>query len=144
MFRESTPLRRETLNQTLEAMRTGGVRAQIPLIQRSVEASRAGQSTALRGLEGQISQAPGLGGTPFAARLQAMTRLAGEQQTAGIPTQIAGQMAGQAPNLSLQFPSISNQGLAASGNLSSQLKGQQLGFLSNTMNTAASMRNPKG
>lgn len=116
--------------------------AQIPLIQRSVESSRAATSGALRGLEGDIAKSPGLGGTPFAARLRSQTRMAGDQQTAGIPTQIASQMASQAPNLALSLPQISNQGLNASGQLSSQAKGQQLQFMSSIYGSTAGMMGP--
>lgn len=138
MFRESTPVRQELLGQTLEALTTGGVGAQIPIIQRAVESSKAALGQGLRSTTENIAQMPGLGGTPFAESMLAQQRVGGEQQIAGIPSQIAQQFAGQAPNLALGFPQIANQGMLGGAGIQQQAKGQQQQFLSNLFAIGAS------
>jgi hypothetical protein len=129
LFNESSPVRRELLDQTLEAMLTGGVGAQVPIIQRSVEASNAALGQSLRGLDERIAATPGLAGTPGAEGVRSALQLQGEQSSAAIPPQIAAGLISGAPNLALGFPQVSNQGLEASGSLANEAKGQQLGAI---------------
>lgn len=93
MVRQTRPVRDQAIKQLLEAMRTGGVKAKIPLIQQAV--SRANQATS-----GALTQtAEQLGsrniGGAFASRIMAATRLAGNQQAAAVPTQVAESLIGQ-------------------------------------------------
>lgn len=87
MLKQTGPLRREVIGQGMEALRTGGVKAQIPMIQQAV--SQANQATAqgLKQTAGDLA-AKNIGG-PFASRLLAQQRMGGEQLAAAIPTQMA-------------------------------------------------------
>jgi hypothetical protein len=88
LFKTAKPLFQESAAQQLEALKTGGVGARIPMIQRAVEASKAATAGALRGTTDELA-ATGLAGTPFAASTLAGTRMSGEQATSQIPTTIA-------------------------------------------------------
>lgn len=81
-------LNNELLGQITEALRTGGIGAQIPIIQQSVGASRAAESDALRSTEDSLARS-GLSRTPYGQSILAGTRMEGAQRTAQIPTQTA-------------------------------------------------------
>lgn len=112
----TNPVRTELLSQMLEALKTGGVGAQIPLIQRSVEASKQATSNAMVGTTEGLAQS-NLVGTPFGQRILAQQRQAGAQQASQIPTQIAGQIAGGAPAF---VAAMQGQGLSALTNAGAQ------------------------
>jgi hypothetical protein len=97
---ESRPVRQEIFRQVTEALKTGGVGAQIPLITRAVESSRAATSRTLAETEASLGRSR-LAGTPFGQRILAETRLGGETATAQIPTALAQQFTSVAPNLAL-------------------------------------------
>lgn len=78
----------DLIAQIGDAIKTGGVGAQIPIINRAVEDSRAGTANALKQLDDRFG-ASRTGGTPYAERTRADTLLSGEHATAGIPTDIA-------------------------------------------------------
>ena len=107
---EISPVRGELTSQFLEALKTGGVGAQIPIIQRSIEANRLATQGALgatrAGTRAAVSEAQsgagrantdvmsqlaagGLTGTPFAARVQAETATAGRSAVAQLLAQRA-------------------------------------------------------
>jgi len=90
MVAQTGPVRKEFLKQGLEALRTGGVKAKIPLIQQAVSQTRGATSQALSQTAEQLA-ARNIGG-PFAGRTLAGIRMGGEQQAAAIPTQVAEQM----------------------------------------------------
>ena len=115
----SKPVRDEVFGQVLEALKTGGVGAQIPSIQRSVEASRGATAQALRGTEEDLA-ASGLGRTAFGQRALAETRLAGEQQTAQIPTLMAQDFLSVAPSLALGSAAQSFSGLTSAAGIGTQ------------------------
>ncbi len=87
----SKPARETFFGQLQEALTTGGIGARIPIIQKSVEASKSATSAALRGTEESLAKA-GIAGDPFGQRVLAQTRLAGETQTSQIPTNIIREM----------------------------------------------------
>lgn len=93
MLRQVAPARKLMLKQLTEALRTGGVGAKIPMIQQAV--SRANQATASMTAQTAEQLASKNIGGPFAARTIAGMRLAGAQQSAAIPTQMAEQLIGQ-------------------------------------------------
>ena len=82
---ESRPSRQEMFRQVLEGLRTGGIGARIPIVSAGQEASRLATSRALQGTTESLVRSR-LAGTPFGERVMAETRLAGEMETAGIPT----------------------------------------------------------
>jgi hypothetical protein len=102
--------------QATEAMRTGGTQAKIPLIQQAVSASKSATSNALTNTEASLGNQRN---TPFGQEILARTRLAGEQQTKGIPVQIAEQLAGQIPQAGLTATGQGIGGLAKTGTMTS-------------------------
>ena len=100
--------------QVLEALKTGGVGAQIPLIQRSVEASRGATASALRQTGEELTRT-GQAGTPFGQSTLANLRLAGETDTAQIPTDLAQQFLQIAPALSVGAAGQILPGFAGAG-----------------------------
>lgn len=93
MIGQTGPARKEVLRQLTEALKTGGVKAKIPLIQQAVSQSNQATSTALSQTAEQLAQ-HNVGG-PFASRIMAQQRLAGDQATAAIPTGMAERLIGQ-------------------------------------------------
>lgn len=113
-FGEGKPLRTELLGQQLEALQTGGVGATAPIAGAAMSQSRAATARALAGLTDELSRS-GLSRTPFAARQLAGTRLAGEQATELIPSQIAQAFIAGAPTSGFAglAPGLSGLGTAA-------------------------------
>lgn len=93
MLRQTKAPRQLMLRQLTEALRTGGVGAKIPAIQQAV--SRSNQATASMTAQTAEQMASKNIGGPFAARTIAGMRLAGAQQSAAIPTEMAQQLIGQ-------------------------------------------------
>jgi hypothetical protein len=85
--------RKLILKQLTEALRTGGVKAKIPLIQQAVSAANRELGGSLARTSEQLA-ARNIGG-PFAQRILAQNRVAGEQGIAAIPTQTAEQLISQ-------------------------------------------------
>jgi hypothetical protein len=81
------------LKQLTEALRTGGVKAKIPLIQQAVSAANRELGGSLARTSEQLA-ARNIGG-PFAQRILAQNRIAGQQAIAAIPTQTAEQLISQ-------------------------------------------------
>ena len=119
ILQQSAPARKELLGQTTEALKTGGVGARIPIIQRAVEASKQATGNALRGTSGDLA-ARGITG-PYASSILSATREAGGQATSQIPTDIAGQMIGAAPNIVGGFTGQGLGGLSTSGGIQANL-----------------------
>lgn len=90
------PLQNELFRQITEALRTGGVGAQLPIIQQSVSGANQALSDTLRQTEGSLASS-GLSRTPYGQRILAQTRQEGSQAIGRIPTDIASQFIGQAP-----------------------------------------------
>lgn len=93
MLRKTKRPRNEILKQLTEALTTGGVKAKIPLIQQAVSQSQQATAAGLAQTSEQLA-ARNIGG-PFASRILAGQRMAGEQETARLPTQIAESFIGQ-------------------------------------------------
>lgn len=96
LFNETSPLRKEFTDQSLEALKTGGIGAQIPLIARAIEASKAQTSQNLFTTFENLSKSR-LAGTPFGQAIMAGSRIAGDQATARIPTDYAQSFISQIP-----------------------------------------------
>ena len=73
--------------QVEEGLKTGGVGAQMPIINKAVEASRQAGSNTLRTLDENLART-GMAGTPFGARTRAGAVQAGELATSRVPTNI--------------------------------------------------------
>lgn len=119
-LREGTkPIRDEVFGQVLEALKTGGIGARLPIVQRAVEGSRAATSQALNATTAAAS-GTGLEKSPFLARILAETRLGGEQATAGIPTAVAKEFIDIAPALATGSAAQILTGLTGAGALGNQ------------------------
>lgn len=92
------PVQNQLASQTGEAMRTGGVNAQIPIISRAVDAARQGATQT----EEQTRQALARSGTsgPEAQAILGQERMAEGDRIAGIGPGIASQFIAQAPAMS--------------------------------------------
>lgn len=102
LFKQTKPVRTEVLNQTEEALKTGGVNARIPIIQRAVEATRAGAGQTTQATEESLAKA-GIAGTPFAERILADIRQKGALDTSTVQSNIINQIIGNAPGVAAQF-----------------------------------------
>lgn len=132
---QSRPLRQELFTQLLEGLQTGGVGAQIPIIQRSVEQSRVAGSNSLRQLDEQLALS-GLAGTPFGERSRAETVRLNEQNTASIPTNIVQQFIGQAPSLVTGTGQTATQGFAAAGSSQAAVRAAQIAAVSQIISSS--------
>lgn len=88
---ETRPLRSELFGNITEALRSGGVGANVPIIQSSVSSAREALSGALRGSSEGLSRS-GLSGTPFGQRQMATQRQSGLTGISQLPTQLAQQL----------------------------------------------------
>ena len=114
MFNQSKPARGAMFKQLNEALRTGGIGARIPIIQRAVGDVRAGTAASSQRASEQFARS-GLGGSPFAAQQLAQIQMAGSQQESRIPTDIAQQLISAGPGLISAGSGI--PGLAAAANI---------------------------
>jgi len=131
------------LNRQLnEALTTGGVNARIPLITAAQAQSRDATARALLGTEQQLART-GLARTPYGASTLAQTRLAGEQATQMIPSQVASQIIGMGPQVALGplAPAVSGMGQAAGIQAQQNIAkaGQQTQLLSGLAGAGASI-----
>lgn len=106
---QSRPARRLGFQQGAEALRTGGVGARIPIIQRAVEASKLATSNALQGTESGAAAA-GVSG-PYLQSILAATREQGGLATSRIPTDDAQRLIGMVFPASVQSGSTAIAGL---------------------------------
>lgn len=114
VIQEGKPLRTELLGQQLEALQTGGVGAQIPIIGAAQSQSRQATARALAGITDDLARS-GLARSPFGQRQLASTRLSGEAATDLIPSQVAQAFIAGAPTTGFAgiAPGISGLGTAA-------------------------------
>src|SRR5882757_8885635 len=107
--------------QTAEALKTGGVNAQIPIISRAVSASRGAESSSNTQTQEALSRS-GLANTSFGASIMGNQEMAGAERTAAIPQDIAGQFIANAGSLGLGEASggIGAGASAMQGNISSK------------------------
>jgi hypothetical protein len=107
LFSQSQPVTQQLLAQMSEALSTGGVGAQIPLIQKSVEASRQATSQGLREAEELGARTGGGRGSSALSNTLGQLALQGNLATSQITTNIASQFIAAAPGFAL-----GNQGQA--------------------------------
>lgn len=98
MFAESNPARRLMFKQLTEALKTGGVGARIPIIQRAVENVNTATAAATKGASADFARS-GLAGSSFAAQALAGIRAAGSTKAAEIPTDVAQELISAGPGL---------------------------------------------
>ena len=111
--RKSIPLRNTVFSQLGEALRTGGVKARIPMIQQAVSQSRSAASRAISGTSEELARR-NIGGS-FAGNALAGLGLQARQQEAGIPTKAIQQLLAQGPGLAqVGYPGAPVSGSAGS------------------------------
>lgn len=98
----SGALQDESMGQILELLRTGGIGAQMPLIQSSVAQQQNALNNAL-GAQRATNTRYGTGGTPLAEGQMGATKLLGMQNIADTPGRIAQPLLNQAPQVSNQL-----------------------------------------
>lgn len=126
---QSRPVREEVYSQIGEALRTGGIGARIPIIQKSVEASKSATSRAMTGLDEAFAKAgPTFANSPYAQRIKGQTALAGAQSTEAIGPSIAKEFIDIAPSVALGSSSqiFGGLGQASSLGLQGAIAGQSL------------------
>ncbi len=111
LFREANPTLKLLFGQMQEALKTGGVGAQIPIIQQAVASARSAQAGALGSAKDAMARL-GLGSSPLANSQLASANMNIEQGIAGIPTSMAQQMIGQAGSLA---SGVTGMGLGTAG-----------------------------
>jgi hypothetical protein len=102
----STPYK-QLAGQTTEALQTGGVNAQIPSINRSVDAARSAYSNSLKQTQNSLA-ASGLSGTAFGQQILGSLSESGGENIAGIGPNVAGQFIQAAP-------AVTGEGVSALG-----------------------------
>jgi hypothetical protein len=123
MFQESNPARRLMFKQLTEALKTGGVGARIPIIQRAVENVNTATAAATKGASADFARS-GLAGSSFAAEALAGVRASGSARAAEIPTDIAEQLISAGPGLISSGSGIPGLSAAASIQASSAAASQ--------------------
>jgi len=121
------PIRDTVFAQISEALRTGGVGARLPIVQKGNEASRSATSAALRSFD-EATAGTGTERSPLTAAARGQISLAGEQRTAGIPVEAARELTQIAPNVALGSASTIIQGLTNAAGIGTQqaIGGEQI------------------
>lgn len=120
MFNETAGLRKEFTNQWLEALRTGGISAQLPMIARAVEASKGQLSQDLQATSENLAKHR-LVGTPFGQSILSQGRILGGQQIANIPTSYAQNSINMIPSFLAAMTGTSMSGAGQAASAQSQL-----------------------
>ncbi len=111
------PIFQQLSSQIGEALRTGGVNANIPIINRSVDAAREGASTSMESTRQALARA-GLGDSSFAQRILSEQGTSSGESISQIPTNAAASLIGAAPGVG--STAVSAGGIAAGADYSSQ------------------------
>lgn len=135
LFEESSPVRKELLGQSLEALTTGGLQSRIPIIQEYVQQSRQALSDALRQSESGLATS-GLLNSSFGQRALTEQRIAGEAGVGAIPSQIVQSFINQAGSLAGNQTNIAVQGLGSAGNQAAGIRAAEIEAFSRFLTTA--------
>ncbi|MFA5234431.1 MAG: hypothetical protein WC390_08545 [Sulfurimonas sp.] len=142
-FDISKPGLQEIISQGLEAWKTGGTSASLPMVQRAIESSKVAGSQALKGAEANIASS-GLAGTPYAISQEAQMGMQNEFNTNNAANAVGQQIMnaliqGVTGAQSNAFQGLGNASQATASQLNTSAtnatsKGNsQLGFLSTAL-----------
>lgn len=120
LFNQTAGLRKEYTAQGLEALKTGGISAQLPMIARAVEASKGQLSQDLQATSDDLAKHR-LVGTPFGQSILSQGRILGGQQIANIPTNYAQNTINMIPNFIAAMTGTSMSGAGQAASAQSQL-----------------------
>ncbi len=121
-FTETEPLRSEFTNQLLQLLQTGGTNARVPIIEKSVEATRKASSDALGATQTELARS-GLAGTPFGENVLATQTATGEQAAAKTKIDLLRELLAQVSGYTLGTGNVAISGL--SGARTSEQGGSQ-------------------
>src|SRR5271170_5012206 len=137
MFRESNPTMKTLLGQTNEALQTGGIGAQIPMIQSAVTNAQSSLSGSMQSAKDAFAKIPGLSGSPVAQGQLSNMSMQGNEAISQIPTNMAMQFIGMGTQAAggMMGQSTGAMGQAMQGQMYNQgwgnsMMGQLLGSLS--------------
>ena len=88
LVKEGKPVRRGIIENLVDILGGGSGAANLPMIQSAVAQSKDATAQSLKQLNDQFAESK-IAGTPFAENISSQARIAGNQQTAGIPSHIA-------------------------------------------------------
>ncbi len=126
-LKAAEPVTQQLLSQEGEALRTGGVTNQIPLINRGVDAARQAGSQSNQSAQQLISQY-GLSGSAFGARLMAEQNQQNNQNVANVPAEVTQSILSQAPAVSANAGALGAGLLGTAGGLDTTTKSRQSGY----------------
>lgn len=132
LFNETAGLRKEFTAQGLEALKTGGISAQLPMIARAVEASKGQLSQDLQSTQDSLARS-GLVGTPFGQNILAQGRIMGGQNISNIPTSFAQNTINMIPNFIAAMTGQSMGGAGQAAQAQSSLYGSYNNAYSNIL-----------
>lgn len=132
LFAKETKGARTGLLGTMEeVLSTGG--STVPIISRSVEATRRASSNALRGTDEDLARS-GLAGTPYGEGIRAGQRQEGEIAAGNTAQQFAQAVFQMIPGFVLGQGQTATQGLGASATNSTNLTNNMMGGLFQALN----------
>lgn len=137
LFQETAPLRSEMFGQFLEGLRTGGIGAQIPIIQRAIEQSRLATSNTMRQIDEQMATS-GVAGTPFGQSVRAGALMQGAQAESQVPTNILQQFLAMVPGMVGQQGATGMSGMSAATASDAQIRAAQIAAVAQMASSAMS------
>lgn len=115
-LKSAQPVLAGLLGQESEALRTGGITNQIPLINRKVDAARQAASQSNQSTRDILAKY-GLAGSAFGARTIAEETAQQNQDVANVPANTVEEILGQAPAVALGATGQGFRGLGDAGSL---------------------------
>ena len=97
-LKAAEPVTQQLLGQEGEALRTGGITNQIPIINRQVDAARQAASSSAQNTQQMLSQY-GLANSAFGARIMAEQNAQANQDVANVPSNTIEGILSQAPSV---------------------------------------------
>lgn len=115
LYNDTSSVRNTMLKQGEEALKTGGIGAQIPMITRALDQSRSQLSTDLASTKEDLAKYR-LVGTPFGQSILQNAQVVGNQGISQIPTNFAQGMIAQLPGF---VSALTGQGMSGMGQAAS-------------------------
>jgi hypothetical protein len=121
VWNESKPGFQELMSQGMEAWKTGGTSASIPMVQRAVESSKVAGSEAMKQAESGLASS-GLSGTPYGESILAQTGLSSELAANNAGMDIGKYIMSMLPGLVTGGQSNAFSGLSNTANAQAAIK----------------------
>lgn len=127
LFKESDPTRKLLFGQMNEALKTGGIRARIPIIQRAITQMKTANSQALAASKANLARM-NLGSDPVSQGFLTSLGMSGRQAESQLPTEMAMQFITQAPGFANQTTGMGISGLGTAAGINRSFSGSQLQY----------------